>query len=185
MSHLPIHPQHEYAYINSLRCKGVEAAERKFRKLQMGQVAFSPEIQMAGIYIHSRSLLQKKAKGENVSSWLILRTLRRAKLTGTLKVKDLEYLQNQLTLAYKHYYTLQESHLELWNTTLYNLAEAIVYLKEIKRKISRSTARTWKAATHSSKLKYLHGKLSNGSTTIVSVTDGPNAWRAITGNESI
>jgi hypothetical protein len=100
----------------------------------MGQVAFSPEIQMAGIYTYSRSLLRKKAKGQNVSSWLISRTLRRAKLTGTLKVKDLEYLQSQLTLAYKHYYTLQGSHLELWNIALYNLAEAIVHLKEIKRK---------------------------------------------------
>jgi hypothetical protein len=41
----PSHVQDEYECLDDLRCTGVRLAERNCRKLRMGQVSFSPEIQ--------------------------------------------------------------------------------------------------------------------------------------------
>ncbi len=54
--------KHTYEEIDSLRCEGVQYAEKKCRKLRKGQVAFSPEIQIAHRRIKAWSLLLKKGQ---------------------------------------------------------------------------------------------------------------------------
>jgi hypothetical protein len=61
----------EYESIDDLRCTAGRIAERKCRKLRMGQVDFSPEIQKAKLVIYAWSLLYKRANGGKVSSRLI------------------------------------------------------------------------------------------------------------------
>jgi len=50
-----------YEEIDAERCMGVELAEKKCRKLRMGNVSFSPEIQQASRTIRAWDLLEKRA----------------------------------------------------------------------------------------------------------------------------
>jgi hypothetical protein len=163
-STFPLTPsmQTEYETLADLRCQGVRLAERKCRKFRMGQVSFSPEIHLARTTIYAWSMIKKKAKGLRVSSRLITRTLKKACLPYNL----------HLEAAYKHYYSIKGSHKELRKTATEKRAEALAaegkldkvkVLKEIReRENQRSTAR---------KIRYLRGKISTGSTTIVTIND--------------
>ncbi len=42
-----------YEEVDTLRCQGVALSERKCRKLQMGQIAFSPQLQEASRKIYA------------------------------------------------------------------------------------------------------------------------------------
>ncbi len=64
-----------YEDLDSLRCKGVQIAEKRCRKFRKGQVAFSPQLQSVSRRINAWSLLQKKAKGLKISSRLLKRAL--------------------------------------------------------------------------------------------------------------
>jgi hypothetical protein len=61
----------EYETLEQLRCKGVHLAERKCRKLRMGNISFSPEVQQARRVITAWSLIKKRARGLRTSSRLL------------------------------------------------------------------------------------------------------------------
>jgi hypothetical protein len=63
--------QAEYEVLDKIRCQAAEFAQSKCRKLRMGQVAFSPELNQCRHIIHAWSLLLQKAKGGKVSSRLL------------------------------------------------------------------------------------------------------------------
>jgi hypothetical protein len=162
--------QTEYEVLADLRCQGVRLTERKCRKLRMGQVSFSLEIHMARTSIYAWSMIKKKAKGLRVSSRLL--TFNKACLPYNLKHAEEHLAGEHLAAAYKHYYSIKGSHKELRKSATENRAEALAaegrldkvkVLKEIcERENQRSTAR---------KIRYLHGKISTGSTTIVMIND--------------
>jgi hypothetical protein len=54
--------QQEYERMDALCCKGVSQAEPKCRKLMMGQVAYSPQVQSTRGKNYAWSLLQKEQK---------------------------------------------------------------------------------------------------------------------------
>ena len=58
--------QKKYEEFDNLRCKGVALAERKCRKLRMGQVPFSPTVQLLRRAIDASTLLVKKAKATGI-----------------------------------------------------------------------------------------------------------------------
>jgi hypothetical protein len=89
----------EYEEIDKLRCTAVNIAVRKCRKLRMGQVDFSPTIQLLMRKINAWQLLYKRAKGKKVSSRLLSRSLRKAKVDTSNKIMGKEYLQEQLHSA--------------------------------------------------------------------------------------
>ena len=69
----------EYEAINNLRCHITAEAKRRCRKLHMGQVDFSPELQQANRKMCYKLLL-KRSQGSRVSSRLLARTLKKASL---------------------------------------------------------------------------------------------------------
>jgi hypothetical protein len=72
------HIKDDYKLLDSLHCKGIALAEKKCRKLCMGNVDYSPEIQAARLLITVWHLIQKRANGQKESSRLLQRTLKKA-----------------------------------------------------------------------------------------------------------
>jgi hypothetical protein len=79
----------------------------------MGQVAFSPTIQLWRRIIDAWSLLIKKAKGGKVSSRRLLRSLKKARISVDNRTMGQDYLQEQLHSAYKTYYQAKSNHIPL------------------------------------------------------------------------
>ncbi len=162
--------QQEYQEIDQLWYKGVEEAERKCRKLRMGNVGFSPVIQLAMRQIRACSLLVKKKKGLKVSSRLLSRSLKKAGIDIHNRAMGLKYLEEQMLQSHKYYYSVKKNHGPLRETALDSFARAVAEkegiskasaIKAIKlREEQRRTAR---------KIKHIRGKLSTGTTTLVTV----------------
>jgi hypothetical protein len=159
-----------YEKIDELRCTGVQRAEKKCRKLCMGQVAFSPILHQARCTIKAWSLTEKKKKGLRISSRLWNRALKKVSLSPSIIKMPLEEISHHLQIAYRDYYNKKGDSKELRASALDSLAEALAIegnstkekiIKEIKhREKQRDTAR---------KIKYLRGKINTGSTTMVTV----------------
>jgi Reverse transcriptase (RNA-dependent DNA polymerase) len=183
---LALEHQYEYETLDKLRCEITASAEKRCRKLRMGQVAFSPQLQKACRCIKAWSLLQKKQKGMKVSSRLLQRSLKKANISYFFRHAPIQTINEKLRQAYKDYFVIKGSHRELRNTYLENLAEALsagsntkreTMLKQLKeREKQRNTAR---------KIKYLRGKMNTGSTTMVSIDNGQGGYIDITGKQEM
>jgi hypothetical protein len=68
----------EYEAIDNLRCCITAEAERHCRILRMGQVEFSPELQLANRKIMCYKLFLKTSQDSRVSSRLLARTLKKS-----------------------------------------------------------------------------------------------------------
>jgi hypothetical protein len=98
----PLEPslQEMYEMLDTLWYEAVEQVERKCRKLRMGQVAFSPNIQLYMQQITAWSLLEKRAKGKKVSSRYLARSLKKAELPTLSRGMGFNDIQDNLKEAY-------------------------------------------------------------------------------------
>ena len=117
--------QLEYEELAALRCQGVRLAERKCRKLRMGQLCYSPELQQARLSIAVWSLLKERALGLRVSSRLLSRMMKKTKLHYSLKHVGEQLIDDHLEVAHKHYFSIKGSHKELRKTAFDKRAEAL------------------------------------------------------------
>ena len=181
---LPLSLQKEYEELEKFCTTAVATAERKCRKLRMGQVAFSPAIGQARLLIQAWSLLDKRSKGLKISSRFLHQTLKKANLDTSCFSLPAASVSLQLKDAYRNYYALKSSHLSLREGSLHEWATVLSLAgnsdKETKvrrlqqRERQRSSAR---------KIRYLRGKLSTGSTTLVTVQQGQ--WVDLTSKHEI
>jgi hypothetical protein len=138
----------------------------------MGQIAFSPKLQLACTTIYAWSLLLKNAKGDKVSSCLISRTLLKANLPSTVHAMDLATCSAKLKEAKRAYYSIRSSAPELRAKHLDNLAEVLAKEgNKPKETILRQLQQRENLRNSHRKIKYLRGKLTRNSTTIVTVLD--------------
>jgi predicted GNAT family N-acyltransferase len=115
----------DYEELDALGCKAVAFAEAKCRKLRKGNVAFSPELNMAKINIKAWTLVVNKVRGKRVSSRLLSRALKKAKLKADARALTKQEAQQKLKEAYKNYYLLKGQATDLCQTALETLAEAV------------------------------------------------------------
>ena len=73
----------------------------------MGQVAFSPELQLASRKINAWLLLEKKAKGMRMSSRYLSRTLRKASIPIASRSASLDSIGERLKSVYQEYYSVR------------------------------------------------------------------------------
>lgn len=152
----------------------------------MGQVGFSPTIQWASRQILALSLLIKKKKGLKTSSRLLKRTLKKAGLDIQNRGMGLEYLQDQLHIAYKYYYSVKSRHSELRGTYLDELAEAIALQDNIPKATVIKNIKTREEQTRKArKIRHVRGKLAMGSTTMVTIQLPSGEWQDILDKPSI
>jgi len=169
-----------YETLDAIHCQISNAAENKCRKLKKGQVAFSPTLQVAMKQIKAFHLLIKKRKGQKTSSRLIQRCLRQAGLTSSLYALSLEELEESQKQAYQDYYKIKAHHLELRKTYLEGLAEAMAEQHSHKEKNIRKLLHTEGQRRIARKIRFLRGKLSRNSTTMVTTETPTGKLQEIT-----
>jgi hypothetical protein len=147
----------------------------------VGQVAFSPQLQQARRNITVWRLLIRKQKGMKVSSRLLERSIAKTSISPSSKNMSKEALSTALTVAYKEYYAVKCSHVDLRKTALDNRAEALASKGDFaKATILKVLCHREKQRQIACKLRYMRGKINTGSTTLVSIPDGPDQWKDIT-----
>ncbi len=178
--------KHLYEEIDGLRCKGVKLAEKKCRKLRMGQVAFSPQLQKAGRIIKAWCLLDKKARGLRVSSRLISRSLKKVSIPMSARSMKKEDIALKLKEAYQDYYKTKGSSKELRASAMDERIEALALTgNSTKEKILKTIKHREKQKSTARKIKMLRGKLKSGSTTIVSIQQEDGSYKDLTGKLEI
>jgi hypothetical protein len=116
---------HRYEELDALRCEATAFAERRCRKLHMGQVAFSPELNLSRLKIKAWLMLLAKVKKRKISSRLIKRTLKKANISSDARGLPEGEIQECLKAEYKLYYQLKGDATQLRMTALAQLAAAI------------------------------------------------------------
>jgi hypothetical protein len=151
----------------------------------MGQVSFSPQIQKAHRVIKAWSLLEKKVKGQKVSSRLLSRSLRKALLLPAARSLPAADISNKLKEAYQSYYRIKGSHPELRVTAMEKLEEAIAEMgNTTKEKVLKVLHHREKRAS-ARKIRILRCKLSSGSTTMVMIQSSDGSCKDLTGKNEI
>jgi len=164
--------QSEYEVLDAIRCKAAEFAQSKCRKLRMGQVAFSPELNQCRRIIQAWSLLLKKASGGKVSSRLLQRTLIKVQFPPNYRGMPRTEIEDHLKAAYQNYYQKKGEATSLRQTHLENLAEAMSERGAgDKEKVIYSLIAREKQRASARRIRYLRGKQRSGGTTMVIVTD--------------
>jgi hypothetical protein len=102
----------KYEEVDKLRCKIVEYVESKFRKLKMGQVAFSRKVGDAGRVI-SAWIIILKSKSRQISSRLISRLVKKAGLPSDVRALNTEEVTAKLKEAHEKYYALKANSKQL------------------------------------------------------------------------
>jgi hypothetical protein len=113
----------EYNNLNAIRHSCVKQAEKKCRKLRMGQDEFSPAIQSARTEIYAWSLLLRKAEGKKISSRLLALVLKKAKLPTSARGLTPQTCREYLK-ASQSYFSLRRSAPALRAQHLESLASA-------------------------------------------------------------
>jgi len=164
--------QAEFEELDNVRCQITKEAEKRCRKLRKGQVEFSPALQKASRQIKVFTLLHRKLANRKVSSRLIRRSITKAGLPHEVLGYSKEQVRTKLKESYDRYYLVKKehvanrlSHLEELATVLaeqQNIEKANMLRQLREREHQRSVAR---------KIRYLQGKLSRSSTTMVTSYD--------------
>ena len=122
----------EYETLDKIRENAAMKAEAECRKLKMGNVHWSPELQRARDRITYFNLSRRKFRGRKVSTYILYRL---AKKTGCNAIgRDEKDLTEQLDKAFTFYKTLKKQSYKLREDYLDGLALAL----EKKRKGKKS-----------------------------------------------
>jgi hypothetical protein len=84
----------EYNKLDAIRTKGILLADKKCRKLRMGQVPFSPQLIVMWKNIKAWQLIIQKCKGAKIDSRYLRRVLRAADITGTSLITEQDAREN-------------------------------------------------------------------------------------------
>jgi hypothetical protein len=167
---LQLHLQQEYERLDQIRCQITTEAEKKCRKLRKGQVVFSLALQQAMRTIKVYTLLHRKAEGRKVSSRLLSRAIHKANLTPAVHALSIADLKVQLQESYKQYYTIKKNHVAHRHTHLEELAQALAEENNNDKATTLLQLRVREQQqTVARKIRYLQGKLTRSSTTLVTV----------------
>jgi hypothetical protein len=122
----PLSPLHsaEWEAIDTLRVQGMLYAERRCRKLRMGGVLWSPEVQHSMDTILLWQLVYKRRRGVHVGSRVIQRAARKVGIVNPLSLSR-EEAAAALRQAYRNYSAIKRNAPALRKTWLENLAQAL------------------------------------------------------------
>jgi hypothetical protein len=172
--------------LDSSRCKEVRFAERKCRKYRKGQVAYSPQLDTVKKQIYAWTLLEKKARGQRISSRLLCRALTKASLTSESRGLPLADITSKLKHLFQEYYKIKGSSKEVRDSAMESLAEALAEQGNTKKeKMIQAIRHREKQRDTARKIKYLRGKINTGSTTMVTIQTDKGRKRDLTEKKDI
>lgn len=134
--------EEEYERINKHVTECCLAAERKCRKVRVGQVPFSPIVDTAAKTIYLWSLISNKMKGTKVSSSLIKRLSKKCEIIidNDLTYEQVRLLRNAAIKRYKQLKPSAKQHREHFILDLADVMEEVYGIK--RASVSRSLAVT-------------------------------------------
>ena len=145
----------EFEAILVLRAQGMQHADKKCRKRQMGNVPFSPELHKLSTNIGLWEAVVKKKKGVKFSMGKLRRLESAAGLNHTLHT-SLEEAEDKLSQSHSEYKMFKKQAQEARKTFIEDLAEAIahqedknkatVYRHILHRESQRETGRKMRMA---------------------------------------
>jgi hypothetical protein len=118
------HLQQEWEAIDVLRRKGVLLADRKCRKLNMGAVPWSPDVQWAREQVEIWGLILKKKLGRHISSSLLQQGMLKHHISDCIRDISIQQAILSKQAALKEYRQLRKSSWSLRQSHLEDLAEA-------------------------------------------------------------
>ncbi len=186
-----LHPMLEeqkqtYEDMDSLQCRGIQHAEKKCRKFRKGQVAYSPQLQIVSQRIKAWSLLQKKIKGQRTSSRLLKRSLEKASILPEARAWSIASIEEELKTAFQDYYKVKGSDKVLRDSAMQQRVEALAAEgNTTKEKMITVIRHREKQRATARKIRFLRGKLSNGSTTMVTIQTEQGDSIDLTGKHEI
>lgn len=142
--------------LNPINTQLIRHAEKKFRKLRLGQRPYTPELNMLGLTIHFYTLLQKKREGRKVSSRYLRRISNQCNIVNynIIPIDECIQARRQAFRVYRMYSNNAEIERPSW---LDGLADSIAAKGDIPRSSaarqlksqeeSRHTHRTIRVAT--------------------------------------
>ena len=113
----------EYEELDRLKTKAMEAAEKGCRKLKMGEVKWSPQLQIARDRIRYYTLSRRKLLGRRVRSSLLTRLSKKVSRIATHL--DLSQIEEKIDESYKAYKKLRKNHEKLRESFIEDLAAAL------------------------------------------------------------
>ena len=175
--------QRMFEWIDQMRLIGIQQAEKRCRKLRMGDVVFSPSVMKWWKSIETWKLLIKKAQGKRVSSRRLTRTIAKAELDDDLTIYSLSVPQCQENLdrakfKYREAKNEATTRRETWLDELAGAVAAQGNTKKatILERLKRDEAqrRTFR------KLKYLRGRLRGGGVAFLQTTGADGSIQDVT-----
>ena len=115
--------QKEYEQIDKLKTDAMREAEKHCRKLKMGEVCWSPKIQLVRDKIRYYSLSKRRYLGRKVSARILLRLSKKTGCNAT-NLTDTE-IDLQLNNLFKMYRSLKKEHVKHREDFLNSLASAM------------------------------------------------------------
>ena len=181
---LSSHQITEYEKLDKLREQGMLIAERNCRKLKMGGVAWSPELQKLRTIILYLKASISRMKGTKVSARNLLKWSK--KLKFSVEGKSVEEINQLLNTAFKKYKTIKKNHIKMRSDYLESLAESMEKDGKGKRaKILRGLIELEKKRAAFRRLKRIMKGDNNTSTTSVLVSAPDGSIREVINKEEM
>jgi hypothetical protein len=173
-----------YEELDSLRVMGMNLAEKKCRKLNMGGKQWSPQLQHARWTIEYIKLCLSKTRGAKVNARPLLRLSKKTHLQYQYKSsRDLIIL---LDKAHVYYKSIKTEHIQMRQTFLEGLADRLEAAGQGKKAtILRQLLETEAQRDMFRQLKYIRAKSNNLATTQVSVTNIDGSTSTFTKQEEM
>ena len=178
------HSKCEYEQIDILRCKGMIKAEKKCRKLKMGNIKWSPEVQQARDRIEYFKASLSKARGTKVSARFLIRLGQQCGANGRgMTINELEKATHN---AYEEYKEVRKTHAERRESFINELAEA-QSLKGNKKKeqILREMLHLEAQRSIFRRIKLINGGKQNLGTTFVEIEKPDGTIEQITNKKEM
>ena len=170
--------------IDNLRVEGMIHAESKCRKLKMGSIRWSPQIQESMDMIKYLKLTISRKMGRKVTARLLIQLSKKLKVNR--ERKSIEELKVLLGEAYETFKRLKKEHKKLRYTFLEDLANAMEKAGKGKKASNlRNLIQVEDQREMYRKLKYITKKTENLGTTFVTVQDGEGNKIDITGKQEM
>jgi hypothetical protein len=164
----------EYEWLDHMKIEGLRHADRHCRKLPMGEVPWSPQLQVLRHKLGYWQLVTKKLAGRKISTRLIERT-REKGLIDRILLRDITYTEawEAERLAYKTYMAFkQASSREARDTFLEELAHAIATEGKMKHASAVKSLKTreYIRRTHR-RIRWVFDNQQQGAITFVEIDD--------------
>ena len=169
----------ELEKLDRTRIAAMRKAERRCRKLKMGKVKWSPELQEVRDKIHYLRLCISRKTGRKVGARLLIRLSKKVQFnTACWSMKE---LKDRLDAEYKNYKALKKKAGELRQAHMESLAEALEKKTKVKKAaIIKQLIEREQKRDMFRKLKWINKKLQNLSTSFVTVKNPDGTRKDIT-----